>query len=185
MNSNLSFKTFYASKEESNCPFIVKALEIGKEFEKKDLPINSTDIIISFKYGKRVLINAENTDLKYLKRKDFLEIIDYDPLKKVMFLMGSKIPRIDSSVHWLIHHAREEVNAVIQINDEKITEKLENKLPVTEKKYPDGTIEYAKEILKLLRDSKNIIISGKGLLLVEGNIDRLKKNMLKTLEESK
>jgi len=185
MIGNLQFQTFYVSKEESNCPLIAKAIEIGKEFEKKGFSINFNEIIISFKYGKRVLINADKTNIKELKREDFLEIIDYDPLKKVMLLMGSKKPNIDSSTHWLIHHARSEINVVVQINDEKLSKKLENKILKTDFEYKSGTLEFAKEILKMLRDHKKIIIKDKGILFVESNINRLKEEALKTLEELK
>ena len=185
MIDNLQFQTFYVSKEVSNCPLISKAIEIGKEFEKKNLSYNLDKIIISFKYGKRVLINADDTNIKDLKRKDFLEIIDYDPLKKVMLLMGSKTPRINSSFHWLIHHSRDEINAVIQLNDSNLSEKLENKFPITEKNYPAGTLELAKEVLKLLRNTKKIIIREEGVLFVGNSIEELKKQTLKTLEELK
>lgn len=185
MIGNLQFQTFYVSKEVSNCPLIAKAIEFGKEFEKKNLSFNLDQIIISFKFGKRVLINADDTNIKDLKRKDFLEIIDYDPLKKVMLLMGSKTPRINSSVHWLIHHARSEINAVIQINDSNLAEKLENKLPITEKNYPAGTLELAKEVLKLLRNTKKIIIREEGVLFVGNSIEDLEEQTLKILEESK
>lgn len=185
MIGNLQFQTFFLSKEVSNCPLIGKAIELGKEFEKKKFSFNLDQIIFSLKYGKRVLINADDTNIKDLKRKDFLEIIDYDPLKKVMVLMGSKTPRINSSVHWLIHHARSEINAVIQINDSNLLEKLENKFPITEKNYPAGTLELAKEVLKLLRDKKKIIIREEGVLFVGNSFEELKAQTFKTLEELK
>jgi len=185
MIGNKQFKTFYVSKEESNCPLIVKAIEIGKEFKKQDFPFKLDNITISLKYGKRLLMNADNTNIKDLKREDFLEIIDYDPLKKVMLLMGSKLPRIDTSVHWLIHHARDEINAVIQINDKDLSEKLGEKIPLTKDKYPSGTLGLAKEILKCLSESKKINIKNQGILFVGDNIMDIKNITKNTFEELK
>jgi len=182
MNINLQFQTFYVSKEETNCPLIVKAIEIGKEFEKSKFSLNLNNIIISLKYGKRVLINAYNTKISELQRKDFLEIVDYDPLKKVLLLIGSKTPNIDASVHWLIHHARAEINVVIQINDKNLSEKIENKMFTIEKKLPDGSLELTKEILKGLRKNKIISIKEKGMIFVGNDINATKNLVLKTFE---
>jgi len=180
-----SFQTFYASKEESNCPLMPEIVRTGKKFKDLDVLKNITGASISLKYGKRVLMNAKNSDIREIKRADLLEIVDYDPIKKVLLIMGPKEPRIESSIHWLIHHARDKVNAVIQINDGTIAEKLSKKLPTTEKEYPIGTLELAKEVLRVLRQSKKLVIKNQGLLFVGDSIEDAEKNVLETFEEFK
>lgn len=180
---NIQFQTFYVSKEKSNCPNIPEVIRIGKKFLELGLSENINETVVSLRYGKRVLINAEGVTFGELKQEDFLEIVDYDPLKKVLLTMGPKEPGIDTSVHWMIHYARNEVNAIVQLNDNTLAEKLFKKLPVTEKGYPVGSLELAKEILKVLRDSKSVIIKNQGVLFVGGSIREVEDLILKTLEE--
>jgi hypothetical protein len=147
-----SLQTFYVSKEESNCPLISEIIRIGKKLKEYDMIENPDKTIMSISYGKRLLINANNTNFVELKQKDFLEIVDFDPVKNVLLTMGPKEPCIDTSVHWLIHHSRNEVNAIIQVYDIRAG-KLEKKYPITDKEYPNGTLEQVKEVLRLLIDS--------------------------------
>ena len=181
MIGNLQLQTVYVSKEESNCPLIIKAIEIGKFFEKNEF--NYDDVTLSIKYGKRILINSIDTKIKELKTEDFLEIVDYDPFKKVILLIGSKNPKIDTSIHWLIHHARNETNVVLQINDKNLLEKI--KLESTKGNFLQGSLEQAKEILGKLRDNKKIIIKDQGILFVSKDTSELKEMIIKTLGELK
>jgi len=182
---NFNFQTFYVSKEESNCPLISEIIKTSKKFSESDFFKEINQIIFSLRYIKRVLINADKSNFKEIKQEDFLEIVDYDPLKKVILLIGPKEPRIETPIHWLIHNSRTEINAVIQINDKIIAEKLEKKLLTTEKDYPAGTLEQAKEILRSLRNSKIVVIKNQGILFVGNNPKEAEDLVIKTFEELK
>ena len=179
-----SFQTFYISKEESNCPLISEIIRIGKKLKEYEMIENSDKTIMSLSYGKRLLINANNTNFVELKQKDFLEIIDYDPVKNVLLTMGPNEPCIDTSVHWLIHHSRNEVNAIIQVYDIRAG-KLVKKVPITDKEHPTGTLEQAKEVLRCLRDSKIVIIKNQGIVFVGNSVKEVEELLLKTLGELK
>jgi len=181
-----SFQTFYVSKEESNSPLLPEIGKIGKKIKDMEL---SEEIVystsISLKFGKRIIINSQNSDIRNTNRKEFLEIVDYDPVKKVLLAMGPKDPRIESPLHWLIHHARDEVNAILQINNEEVAKKLSKKYPNTEKECPQGTLEQIKEVMKILRQSKKVVIKNQGLLIVGENIKELEKYAIEIFEELK
>jgi hypothetical protein len=179
---NFSFQIFYASREVSNCPLISEIIRIIKRLEKIDLSIENIDISVSMKYGKRVLLNAKNVDFNKLKPDDFLEIIDYNPLKRVLLLMGPKEPRIETPIHWLIHHAREEVKIIIQIDNKKLIEQINYKLPITEGKYQKGSLEQAKEILFKLRNSKIVVVKNQGIIFVGENMKEVEDSVIKTFE---
>jgi len=190
MNNNSlmmsNFQTFYVSKEESNCPLLTEISKIGKKI--KDLELSDEIIFstsISLKYGKRILINSQESDIRSIKRKEFLEIVDYDPVKRVLLAMGPKQPRNESPMHWLIHHARNEINAIIQINNKQLAEKLSKKFPTTEKELPQTTLEQIKEVLRILRKSKKVVIKNQGLLFVGDNSEETEKYALEALEELK
>lgn len=160
----LNFQTFYVSKEESNCPLIADALRV----RKKIMAMNYNDVIISQRYGKRILINSINFNEEKIK-ESFLEIVDYDPIKNVLLLMGPDDPKIETPLHWFIHHARNEVNVVVQINDKELSEKIKN-VPKTQKDYSVVAIEQIKEVLKHLKDSKKVIIKNQGAIFVGNNV---------------
>jgi len=175
---NIQFESFYVSKEESNCPLISDAIRVDKKIKNMDFK----DTIFSLRYGKRILINAQKDESDELKQNDFLEIVDYDPIKRVMLLMGPKKPGVETPLHWLIHHARNEVNAVVQIKNKDIIEKLKGTIMTTDKEYPPGTIEQAKEVLKCLRDSKEVIIKNQSIIFVGTNIKEAEDLILKFCE---
>jgi len=182
--TNLSFQTFYVSQEQSNCPLVSDIIRIGKKFEEHGLLKNNSGVI-SLGYGKRILINGNDVSLANVKGEDILEIVDYDPVKKIVLAIGQKEPHIETPVHWIIHHARNDVNAIIQLNDENLVKRRSKKLPTTEKEYPPGSLELAKEILKALRTSKSIAIKDKGALFVGTCLKEAEGLVLKTYGESK
>jgi hypothetical protein len=179
---NISFQTFFASREQSNCPLIPDIVRIGKKLKEMGLLKDGTGVV-SLGYGRRVLINGNNVSLGDIGRGDILEIVDYDPVKRVALTIGDKEPNVETPVHWLIHHARNDVNAVVQINSKKLERELSKKLPATEKEWPPGTFELTKEILKALRNSKGILIKNKGALFVGNSLKEVEDLIIKTCEE--
>lgn len=146
---------------------------------------DTIDISVSLRYGKRILMTAKNIDFRKIKDEDFLEIIDYDPFKKVLMAIGLKEPRIETPIHWLIHHARNEVNAIIQIDDMQLVGQLEKKTPIPEKDYPMGSLEQIKEILRLLSNSKKILINNQSAIFIGSNMKDVEDLLLSTYEEMK
>jgi len=182
---NFSFQTFYVSKEESNCPLISDIIRSNKKIRELDVLKKIDQIIFSMRYIKRVLILADKINFKEIKQEDFLEIVDYDPLKKVILLIGLKEPRVETPIHWMIYNSRIEINAIIQINSGILSEKLEKKFPTTEKDFPAGTLEQAKEILRNLRNSKIVVIKNQGVLFVANSQKEVEDTVLRTFEDLK
>ena len=112
------------------------------------------------------MINSDVEDFSNIKKEELIEIADYDPIKNILLVIGPMEPKIETPIHWMIHHAREEINSIVQINSSILAENLVNKLPIVDDKYPIGTIENIKEILKSLRDNNKIIIGSNSILFV-------------------
>jgi ribulose-5-phosphate 4-epimerase/fuculose-1-phosphate aldolase len=176
--TNPYFQTYYVSKEESNCPLISDILRVCKNFETNKLLENTTGAI-SIGYGKRVVMNGSNVNLAKLKREEILEIVDYDPIKKVVLSMGPTEPLSDTPIHCLILRARDDVNAIIQVKNDELFKNL----PSTEKEYPPGSLELAKEILKILRISKAVMIKNEGALFVGTSLKEAEDLVLKHMRE--
>lgn len=182
--TSIPFQTFFVSREISNCPLIADIIKLGKKIDGLGI-VDNKDYSISVAYGKRILINAKNVGVESMNQQDIIEIADYDPVKNIILAIGKKDPCIESPVHWLIHHARDDVNAIIQLNGEKVVKKFSKNLPTTEKEYPSGTLELAKEVLKVLRASKKILIKNRGSLFVGISLKEVEDLILKTYGESK
>ncbi len=177
----LSFQTFYTSKEESNCPLITEIVRIGKKIEKQGISKDVTSAIVSLRYGRRMIINSDYNDLGGIKRGEILEIVDYDPVKKILLTIGPMQPRVETPVHWMIHHARNEINAIIQLNGDKIIKKLEGKIPSTEKEQIPGSFELTKEVLKILRTGKSVLIKNQGVLFVGESFKEVEEQVFKNI----
>lgn len=173
----------FVSRETSNCPLIAEMMKLGQEL--KDLGIPEADTgIVSLDFGKRLLINGKNVDIKKMNRQDVVEIVDYDPLKNIIMVIGTKDPCQQMPVHWMIQKARHDINALLQINSKTLAEKYKGNFPSTEKVTPVGTLEQAKEILKTLREGKTIIVRDEGLLFSGINILEI-ENMVRTIFEGR
>lgn len=182
---NMVFQTFNISKEKTNCPLIPELIRISKTIKEKKILSDDSSLIISFKYGKRILINGFVEDYSKIKHEELFEVADYDPVKNVLMIIGPGMPRRETPVHYMIHHARNEVNAIIQINSLKFYEKIKEKYPIADDKYPIGTLEYIKEVLNRLHDSKMIILKNQGVLVVGKTYKDVEESVYNLIEEIK
>ena len=181
--SDLYFQTFYVSRETSNSSLLAEILKINKKFYEQGI-LENAKIIVSLRNGKRILINGNYSDISEINVENFLEIVDYDPIKKIVLAIGQNEPCIETPLHWLIHHTRNDINAIIQLNGEKIVQNSYQNIPTTEKEWPVGTLELVKEVLKTLRNSKKILIKNIGAIFVGINSKEAEDLVLKTYEES-
>jgi hypothetical protein len=172
-------QTVFVSRETSNCPLISEMIKIGKKLEEIGLADKETGIV-SLNYGKRLLINA-NINIKKMNQQDIVEIVDYDPLKNVMMVIGSKDPCLETPVHWIVQKARYDINALLQINSITLFERLKGTLPTTENETKPITLDRAKDILKTLRTGKTILIKNEGILFVGINITEIQDALLNSL----
>jgi hypothetical protein len=173
----------FVSRETSNCPLIAEMIRLGQRL--KELGIPDSDVgIVSLDYGKRLLINGKNMDIKKLNHHDVVEIVDYDPLKNIIMVIGTKDPCLQTPVHWIIQKARHDINALLQINSKVFVERLKGTLPTTEKETTAGSLEQAKEILKTLREGKTIIIRNESVLCAGINIHEI-ENVLQKYKEGR
>jgi hypothetical protein len=177
-------QTLFVSRETSNCPLISEMIKLGQRLEELGLADKETGIV-SLDYGRRLLINAKNIDIKKMNQHDVVEIVDYDPLKNIMMVIGAKDPCLETSVHWIIQKARHDINALLQINSVALFEKLKETLPTTEKETKPASLDRAKEILKVLRDGKTVLIKNEGIIFAGFNIKEIQDALFKYLGEQK
>ena len=161
------FEIFYLSKEIISNPLISKIIDYFKYLRKEDILKKQDKGIISIGFGKRILINGETYEYSNIRKEELIEVADYDPIKNNLLIIGKNKPLMETPLHWMIHHARTDVNCIVQINNKKLINK---KYPSTEKDFKITTIEIIKEVMKKLKDSKIVILKNHGILFVGNSI---------------
>lgn len=179
-NINQNFQIFYISKELTNCPLIIEIIKISKKLRDKSIIKKDNDAVFSLGFGKRVIINGLVKDFSDIKRDELLEVVDFDPIKNNLLLIGPAKPKIETSLHWMIHHARDDINFITQIKNIDLIKELKD-VEITDK-YPIGSLDNTKEVLKALRTNKKIIIKNNGLLVVGRNTEDVEKQIQETFK---
>lgn len=178
---NASLQIFSVSRETSNCPLIPEMVQLSRELDRLGIRDDETGVI-SVDYGRRLLINAKQSGVKTITQQDVVEIVDYDPLKNIMMVIGPKDPTLDAPVHWIVQKARQDINALLQINSITLFKRFQTKLPTTENTPPAASLEQAKEILKTLQKGKTILIKEKGIVFAGININEIQHALRTYLE---
>lgn len=180
--SSIGFQTFYLSRENSTCPIITDFIRISKKLENNCLSSLVEKIVISAKYGKRMIINGFGSNYRTINQDDIVEIADYDPVKKIFLVLGKKNLYPETSMHWIVQSARNDINALIQINGAELLDSLSMDLPKTSKDNLPWSLEMAKNILSLLRNNNILEINNKSILFSGYALRELEKLFFYKLE---
>jgi hypothetical protein len=157
-------------------PEIIKFIRNIKEIIDSE---KYEDIIVSIKYGKRIIINCDKTDFEKINSYDFIEIVDYDPLKNIILYIGPNKPDFNNTLHWIIQNARREINILVQIKNKKIDE-IEDKKQQYKKK---NSIEISKDILIQFRSNNIAYNKEKGIFIIGNNLNEMNTIINKLIEE--
>ena len=142
---------------------------------------------LSFRFKKGFVITASGLKNKEnLIDDSFVYIKNYDEKSNTFFLEGKMNPSSESVMHYLIYKNCNEINAIFHGHHDSIlirAEKLE--LPVTEKEYLPGTLNLAKEVVKILNKSKLIVLKNHGFVCLGSTMEEAGELALATLNRSK
>jgi len=121
-------------------------------------------------------MTAKNTDVTRLGQDDIVEIVDYDPLKNIMLVIGTKEPCLEAPVHWIIQKARHDINILLQVHSPALVRRLQDSLPKIEEVTSPGSLDRAKVLLKTLRQGKTILLPQDEEILFAGiNIQEIER----------
>ena len=142
---------------------------------------------LSFRSKEGFVITASGLKNKENLTDDcFVYVKDYDEKNNTVYFEGKKQPSSELIMHHLIYKTCEDINAVFHGHNDVIVKNAEKlKLPVTEKEYESGTIELAKEVLKVLGDKKVIVLKNHGFVSLGTTMKEAGELALATLNRSK
>jgi ribulose-5-phosphate 4-epimerase/fuculose-1-phosphate aldolase len=142
---------------------------------------------LSFRSKDGFVITASGLkDKEDLEDICFVYVKAYDEQENTFFVEGQTKPSSESIMHHLIYKVYGDVNAVFHgHNDIIIAHAEELRLSVTEEEYESGTLELAKEVLKVLGDHKLIVLRNHGFVSLGNTMKEAGELALTTLNQSK
>ncbi len=165
----------YISKEECNCPCIPNLMKLCKQVEKL-FQSEKIECIISISFGKRVIVNTSFQQLKQISRKDFVEIIDFNPLSNTILIIAEKTPIDETVVHWFLHHAKKEIQITIQMRNINKLNKIRHLIPQIAIENGLDPLGKAKKWLKTLRNHKKFLWNDH-LIMTASSLESMKDNL--------
>jgi len=142
---------------------------------------------LSFRSKEGFVITASGLKSKENLSNDcFVYVKNYDEQSNTVYVEGRRQPSSEAVMHFLIYKTRKEINAVFHGHNEAIiinAEKLG--FPVTEREYEPGTIELAKEVLKVMGNKNLIVLKNHGFVSLGNTMKEAGELALVTVKRSK
>jgi len=155
-------QTFFASQEASAAPVIADILRLAVDVSNH-YSNDSLQGSIAVSYGRRVVV-TQTVSLNELTRDHVIELIDYDPIKNIMLVVGEQEPDQGAILHWMVHHARDDIHISLLIHN--LSEKQETpSYHIIQEEISRDPLDRAKIVLKTLREKKAMIIPEYGLFI--------------------
>jgi len=175
-------ENYHASKEQTHCPLIPTIVRIGKWFENyiKCSNINP-EVFVSTLYGKRVIINTPPQNSTTASIEDFIEIIDFDPVRNTMLLIGQKQPSWTLAIHWYIHNTLQINGYVLELIYQKQKDTWKKTYPQVKK--ANTIIDTIKNILQQIKKNRIIVFDTTSVFILLKDIIELEKIIPKLYEE--
>lgn len=186
----IRFNTVFVSDKIPSDAKIVELKEWSEKFQKNGLTPevegNYTGNL-SFRSKEGFVITASGLKNKENLAEDcFVYVRDYDEKANTFYVEGKVKPSSESIMHHLIYKTCGEINAVFHGHNDMIVANAKKLgLPVTEKEYRSGTIELAKEVLKVLGNNKLVVLRNHGFVSLGTTMKEAGEQALATLDQSK
>jgi ribulose-5-phosphate 4-epimerase/fuculose-1-phosphate aldolase len=186
----IRFNIIFASAEVPSDAKIDELKEWSERFQRNGLTPefegNYTGNL-SFRFRGGLVITASGLKSKQNLSNDcFVFVKNYDEQSNTVYIEGGRQPSSEAVMHFLIYKTREEVNAVLHGHNNAIIMNAEKLgFPVTGREYEPGTIELAKEALKVLGNKNLIVLKNHGFVSLGRTMKEAGQLALATLKRSK
>ena len=186
----IRFNSIFVSDEVPSDAKIDELKEWSERFQKNGLTPeiegNYTGNL-SFRSKEGFIITASGLKSKENLSNDcFVYVKNYDEQSNTAYIEGSRQPSSEAVMHFLIYKTHKEINAIFHGHNDAIIMNAEKLgFPVTEREYEPGTIELAKEVLKVLGDKNLIVLKNHGFVSLGRTMKEAGELALATLKRSK
>lgn len=157
--------TIFVSKETSRCPLNAEMTRLGGVLRQRGLQ-EQDNAVLCYDYGRRLLVTATHADLGHLSQEDVVEVVDYNPLKDILMVIGSRDPAPETPLLWMVQKARHDVGVALLLSRPGLLEHLDHSIPRVASPLPAGTLDAAKALLQVLHSGPAVALPPDSLLLV-------------------
>jgi len=158
--------------QKPNIQFIQRGVQLNRRsFELVYVLENLRDTLkiqsvksISTKTGIGFLINTESLDISHFNRDTFVEVMDFDPVRNNMMVIGNEPPAENATLHWFMYRGLKNINGIMIIEDEKYLKYFQMaSLPTITNQDEILNLNVALEILKMAKDSNITVLNCKSI----------------------
>jgi L-fuculose-phosphate aldolase len=186
----ISFNLIFISNETPSRSGIQELNKWCGEFQKHGLtPVVDGNYTgnLSFRSNGGFVITASGLKSKEnLSPESFVYIKKYDKKTNTFFVVGKKMPSSESIMHYLIYKYCKRINSVFHGHHNLIVVNARKMgLTITEKEFESGTLELAKEVLRVLGNNKIVVLKNHGFVSFGKTMKEAGESALCTLKHSK
>jgi hypothetical protein len=171
---NHPLKTVFSSREISNSPLIPLLIKIINQI-KESRELDESTVLLSARFGRRIIINALYKKSRDIKPDDFIEMIDYNFQTNTLIIIGAYTPSAEVLYHWLVQYAKKEISFILEIKDASFAKSLETFYPNIRIPTNKMILDTLALIMKSLQKDNILIINASRILITASTIDILKK----------
>jgi hypothetical protein len=166
---------FFASHELPSNPLVNEIIKAGKTIAEKT-DGDQTQGIISLGFGKRIIATAHSTNFSSIEQDHLIEIVDYDAYKQILLIMGKKEPIPAIAINWMLHHAKQEIRAIVLIeNIKKIT--LNTNIQTIDTQPQSPILNQVKTLLNALQKETILQLDNQGILITGRTISDIQHQL--------
>jgi hypothetical protein len=163
--------TFFVSREMVRTP---QALHVARAAEMLGHNVKGAKGAIALRFGKAFLCTTDGP-LSAMTNRDICEVTEYDPVRKVVMVIGTVHPTRYSPMVWTLLKTEPASNAIAVLHPVPSPIAPKEQGEVLETRLLPSSFEEAMEAAKVMKGRDHIFISDKAVVLRARDIEALVK----------
>jgi ribulose-5-phosphate 4-epimerase/fuculose-1-phosphate aldolase len=122
---------------------------------------------VSSRTGSGFMINTSFFELDNFNRDNVVEVVDFDPVRNNMMVIGNDPPAPEAALHWFIYRGFPDTYGIINVDNPEILNQFQQgAFPNIDLSNGILNLDLALKILQEVKNSNITLLSGMGVLVV-------------------
>jgi len=165
--------TYYVSREQVRTPH---ALHVARAAEMLGHNVKGVRGAVAVRYGRAFLCTTDGP-LSAMTNHDICEVTEYDPVRKVVMVIGTVQPTRYSPLVWTLLRTEPVMNSVAVLHPVPQTLAPKEQAEVMETRLLPSSFEEAMEVAKVMKGKDHLYVSNKALIFRARDVETLIKNV--------